>query len=331
MSTKGKKETLKQEGEVTEEVVLTPETSQEKPETEVEMTEEVILKNETNTAKPAKETKAKEVKATNKQAKAEKPEETVQEVKDPVMDFEIDPNKTYEFRMKNPSFRYIIPSSATVYDEVDGSPRDIQLTQTNQSPFKDDHPENGKASSKTLSFVKGILKLKGTEAPAIRYLLAYDGYAGKKGILPGNKAIKGLYDLFVPEDEEAKKLERKKLKHKAETKVLEASDEDVSDFITSIQNQTLSGDFARTEALRICETNPELVLKGMDNPSIKIKAKLIKAMHKNLLAVVNGQVVSPTGKVLFTSTSSDVLLDAAKEIASSTAKGSLMTDVLAEV
>lgn len=332
---KDTKETPKTGGEVKEDKDLKTTEDVKTPDVADILNDEEIIEKVSKSTKKPENTKTDSKKADAKKVEAKKVEdEEVEEDKkvvDPVLDFEIDSNKTYEFRLKEASYRYIVPSVATVLDETDGNPREIRLTNTSNSPFVEDQPENTKPSSNTLSFIDGKLILQGTQAPAIRYLLAYDGFAGKKQILPSSTTIKGLYTLFIPEEEEKKKLELEEAKLEAKLAIKKASDQEVADFITGIKNSILSGDSARLEALRYAESNPKIVMDGLTNPVFKTKAQLIKASFKGLIAVANGQIVGPTGKVLFTTTATDVLLDAAKEVASATAKGNTLLDVIAQV
>lgn len=330
---KDTKETPKTGGEVIEDKDLKTTEGSKTPDVADILKGEEIIEKSSKSTKSKEDTKAETKKVDTKKTDSKKVEEVKEEevVKDPVLDFEIDPNKTYEFRLKEASYRYIVPSVATVLDETDGNPREIRLTNTSNSPFVEDQPENTKPSSNTLSFIDGKLILQGTQAPAIRYLLAYDGFAGKKQILPSSTTVKGLYTLFIPEEEEKKKLELEEAKLEAKLAIKKASDQEVADFITGIKNSILSGDSARLEALRYAESNPKIVMDGLTNPVFKTKAQLIKASFKGLIAVANGQIVGPTGKVLFTTTATDVLLDAAKEVASATAKGNALLDVIAQV
>lgn len=298
----------------------------EKKEEELAQVGEVKIE-KTSTAKAANQTKKEENKV-KEEVKA--PEKAKEKAKDPVLDFEIDPSKSYEFRLKGSSYRKIIPNSAIVFDEGRKAVKKIQLTDTEKSPFMDDHDEDVKPSRKTLSFKQGKLVLKGTNESAIRYLLAYDGFADKVTIAPGNRSLKGAYTLYQPEVEQARKLEQEKLKIEAQSKVVEAEAEDLEDFVSAVLGKSLTGDLARIEAIKIAKGNPKAVVDGLGNPVVKTKAQLVKAVSKGLIAVVNGKIVSATGKVLFTG-SGDLLQSAAREISNGSAKGSVFGDVLEEV
>lgn len=286
-------------------------------------TEEILPIQSTKPAKgKSKSTSSKEKETTE----GPKPEE----IKDPVMDFEIDPSKTYVFKLTKEVYRYMIPSQAHVWDEINKAPKKIVLTDTEDSPYEEDHSEYVKGSRKQLSFVKGELKIKGTDAPAIRYLLAFDGFKDKSEVLPVNKRIKGLYYLEDIAAKEAQKVQLEIKRNKAKGIVLEASSTKVESFVLS-RGKQIFGDAARLEALKIAGIAPDLVIEGFEHPVVDIKADLMRAQYKGLIRVDGDKILTGKKEVLYTTNGRDILEEAAKEILGETAKGKALMAVLAQV
>lgn len=268
-------------------------------------------------------TKQTKGKGTAKGTKATKPtekvvieteeSEEVEKVKDPVMDFEIDPSKTYKFVSNKPGFRQMVPSTAVVWDEVNACPKNIVLTDTEESPYSEDHSAAVVPTRKQLAFVKGVLLIKGTNIPAIRYMLAYDGFSGKKAIMPNNKKIKNSYSLEEEEKKQAQLLEREKLKQEARSIVLEAEIEEVENFLLT-RDKRSTGSQAIVDALKIADIAPEVVISSFENPLVEIKASFIRAKFKGLIAVVDNTLQSSKGQVLFTAKGRDVLEEVAHEV-----------------
>lgn len=255
----------------------TPKTETAKPvveEMKPEVKQEVVQPKEE--IKPV-EVKKEEVKVIEKPKETKKQKEEVQEEKE----FEIDPNKTYHFRLleNSTSPRKILPREAKVWHEPTKSTRIIRLCSTEESPFKDEQDEDAIIDRKPLIITDGNLYIEGTEANRIRFLLEYDGNASKKKTLTGNGHIAKMYELVDNQKEVADKLTAEEAELEARILVKDANEEDLKNYLRSVYLlpvDTMSPKEIRLEANNLAkdEANAKDILKNFNNPIHKIKAKV---------------------------------------------------------
>src|SRR5699024_1772146 len=113
---------------------------------------------------------------------------------------QFDPNKVYEFRLtKAKKGRKNLPREAVAWDEELGKPRKIRYSRTEDSPYVEEQSEFATAATIAPVFKDGVLKVKGTEKALLTYLMAHDGFRGKKMVSPQNRTIKNTYYLHDPE------------------------------------------------------------------------------------------------------------------------------------
>ena len=196
-------------------------------------------------------------------------------------EFEIDPNKTYHFRLlqNTTSQRKILPREAKVWHEPTKSTRIIRLCSTEDSPFKDEQDEDAILDRKPLIITDGNLFIEGTEANRIRFLLEYDGNAAKKKTLTGNGHIAKMYELVDNQKEVADKLTAEEAELEARVLVKDADEEELRDYLRSVHLlpvDTMTSKEIRLQANNLAknEVNAKDILKNFNNPIHKIKAKV---------------------------------------------------------
>lgn len=224
--------------------------------------------------------KPKEV--TKPQAKKEVAKEEIEEDEEPE-EFEIDPNKTYHFRLiqnsTNP--RKILPREAKVWHEPTETTRLIRLCSTEKSPYVDEQDENAVIDRKPLIITDGNLFIEGTEANRIKFLLAFDGNAAKSKTLTGNGHIAKMYELVDNQKEVADKLTAEEAELEARILVKDANEEELRNYLRSthlldVDNMTSKEVRLKGNDLAKNEANAKDILKNFNNPIHKIKAKVQK-------------------------------------------------------
>lgn len=211
-----------------------------------------------------------------------KKEEEIEKDEEPE-EFEIDPNKTYHFRLiqnsTNP--RKILPREAKVWHEPTGTTRLIRLCSTEDSPYVDEQDENAVIDRKPLIITDGNLFIEGTEANRIKFLLAYDGNAAKSKTLTGNGHIAKMYELVDNQKEVADKLTAEEAELEARILVKDANEEELRNYLRSthlldVDNMTSKEVRLKGNDLAKNEANAKDILKNFNNPIHKIKAKVQK-------------------------------------------------------
>jgi hypothetical protein len=214
------------------------------------------------------------------------------EVKDPVMDFEIDQNKEYSFDLqRRKEARHNIPTTASVWCEATQSIRDIRYVKTEESPYVDEQEPTAKVEREQIKFNSKELIVSGHEKAKIRYLLAYDANGDKKKILPANNPIKNLYKLRDTTAADNAEIEYYKQVVKAGAIIEEAKIGDIRNFMRSRFGETSERDEEIIKiAYKKAQANPALFVTDFTNPKHKIKAAIQKAHEDQFLAVDGNQI-----------------------------------------
>jgi len=209
--------------------------------------------------------------------------------------FKIDPKKSYTFKMTNGSEGLsIIPRTQRVWCETEGKIRDIRYCKTEDSPFVDEQTEGAREERLPLSFFKGELTIEGTDASAIKYLMASDQIAGRKRILPQNESVRGRYYLIDTEADIEAALEDEEATNEAKEIIKAAKEEDLEAFIRS-QFHPSSEKIADAKSLRLyaysqAKGHSAKFIKDFNNPLHQLKAKVQKMFEAGLLDDTSGVV-----------------------------------------
>lgn len=204
-----------------------------------------------------------------------------------------DKSRTYRFELtgsgKNHKGRYIIPTESTVYDDEVGY-REVRLSPTEASPFVDEQRENARASNQTIIFHKGRLSVSGRETYKLNYLMALDHNADKK-----NAKAKSIYKYRLIDEEKLFKdlANLKKLRIKAQSQLLNATKEELSDWLKAEYNFTPkvnTVDELLNKALAYAEKDPEHVIRTFNSEDSRMKARLIQAFKTKTLVNNKGKV-----------------------------------------
>lgn len=205
--------------------------------------------------------------------------------------FKIDVDKTYEFRLVKPKRgRKQVPRTAFSWDEKLNRTREIRYTRTEVSPYRDEQDEYALDATIAPSFRDGVLKVKGSNEPLIRYLLAYDGFNKKKTVCDRNRSLTNMYYLHETDLVEASKRERRELELQAENIVKEASEDQLKHFLESRFNKKLKGDELVRVAYDLAREYPLDFVKDLNNPIHAIKSEISALFYKGLVSESNGVI-----------------------------------------
>ena len=234
----------------------------------------------------AKEAELKSVGGKQPQSQAKEKEDTL----DP-LDFEVDPDKTYEFRMKKTRKGLKnLPRESVCWDEKEGRPREIRYCKTETSPYLEDQSEYSKPSHIAAVWKNGVLKVPGTNEALIRFLLAYDGFEPKKQVMRNNLHIRGEYYLYDGEKEAKAERNRKQLELDAQKVVNEADEEKLAYFMRSNFNVRTSGDALFARAFELAKQNPLDFVKNFNNPIHKLRVDMATLFEQGILEERNGRI-----------------------------------------
>lgn len=209
-----------------------------------------------------------------------------------IPDMEFDPQKTYEFKMtskvEGTSF---VPRSQKVWCETQQRIREIRYCKTEKSPFLDEQDENSREERLPLQFTKGSLKLDGSNAPAIKYLLASDQIRGRKKTLPQNTSVLNKYYLVDNEAVAKVKLATEEQITKARIVIRDADDESLDNFVRSEFRKSFTDEkdlrnFAYSQVPEFAEK----FLKQFNNPLHKLKAEMQVLFERGYLTDTKGVV-----------------------------------------
>lgn len=214
-------------------------------------------------------------------------------VKGKLTDQEFDYSKNYKFELtKKHSGNFIIPSEARIWDVYTNKQRKIRYSDVEDSPFYDEQDPDSTTSGETIKFIKGELYVSGAQRNKLLYLLAYDGNADKERITP-NKHPLFRYKLVDEEQEFKDKTSLRKLKIKVQNALLEASKEELLDFLTSEYNynpKTGSHDELLEVAMKKADQNPSLVSKLFNTEESRMKAKFVRAFKDQIIKDTKGVI-----------------------------------------
>lgn len=207
-----------------------------------------------------------------------------------VKDYEIDHKRTYRFKLTKPHRgRYIIPTRGMCWDEDEGRQRIVRLSSTEgATPYLDEQDENSRQSNLNLEFNDGRLSVSGKNPHVIRYLLAYDGNADKKETSPSSKHLRFKYKLEDEVKDFKNKAELRKFKNKLQNSILEASYEDLKDFLVATYDyspKTGTVEELIEVALLKVDYEPEVVNKHFKTETSKLKSAIIQAFKDNIIRV----------------------------------------------
>ena len=216
---------------------------------------------------------------------------------------EIDPEANYLFKLIGSSSKsYIIPREATAWDEIEQRPRKIRYVKTESSPFVDEQDEFAVADKGIIYFIDGQKIVNGKDAALIRYLLAYDGNADKKKVMP-NCGVRGLYKLHDPQAEAKQKRKVEEVKTKARVLIEQTGYEKLQAYARSIFKRDLEGeDAVKTflyDKVSADVRHAENLLSDLNSPKHLVKYKIVKALAKGLIKTSGDKVmIASTGNVI---------------------------------
>lgn len=192
--------------------------------------------------------------------------------------FVADPKKIYIFEsiVKSKTPRHeIIGSTCTIFDPIQGRPREIRYIPIANTIFVDEMGERYKhAGSYTISLYNNRLEVPGTDARLVEYLMAHDSFDGNENRLSRKPAE---FTLLNKADAELKKEER----YNAELKALNViNDTDIKELLpvarivfNILETDSLS---VKNKLREQAKTRPMAVLNNIDNPRT-IRGYLVQA------------------------------------------------------
>jgi len=249
---------------------------------------------------------AKEIKAKLKELEeGSQPEpEKEQEKKQERQTMEINPNKSYLFRLEKKSTGFwVLPRRDKVWDEKQQRIREIRYSQMEESPYVDEQDEDAPEARIAPRFKDGVLMVSGKDRSLINYLLAHDANAEKgNNIAPQNqKVLKHRYRLIVQEDKILKERQFREEVRKAQNLIADADIRKLDDFMRShfrFIQQEFNKDALINKAYEKAERYPELFTKDFNNPKHAIKATVQRGMQAGHFSVKNGLVKGKDGTTI---------------------------------
>lgn len=231
-----------------------------------------------------------------------------EENKQIALDFEVDPNKIYKFRLLTPrEGRVLIQKESEIIDDVTGRKRKIRLHPDSSSPFLDDQLEAGLddkevPSTPTILFSGGSVTVQGYDEPLVRYLLAHgSNVARKKQLDHRNKEL--LFELVDYQALAQKELNTEEEKLDAKILVRQKFTEDPKQleyFMLSrfgIKNEEETR--FKTSVYAMAEKHAGLFLQDLNNIKHKIKYDITEAIELGHLKVNSkGEVTWSTGTIV---------------------------------
>lgn len=206
--------------------------------------------------------------------------------------FKVDPSKLYEFELCFESQYATIPRSLKVWDPESEKIRSIRYAKTEKSPFLDEQNKEVPNES-DIAFNRGKLRVPGTDAALIRFLMLHDGIEGKEIINPDNYRYKNYFRYIDPDKNLTSGLDKKRAIAKAVGIVDAADPEKLKNFITSefgfdpARVQGISEekyqDALLKYAFECAELKPEIFVKDFENTKHEYKSAVIYAFRKGLL------------------------------------------------
>lgn len=217
-----------------------------------------------------------------------------------VKGFKIDPNKNYKFKLVNPNGgEVIIPCKSTAWDMSENVVKTITLAKNFKSPYDEDQDGVVVVDDVGITFYKGEVIISGKEECKIKYLLAHDGNAEKGGnVAPSSRGLTHRWKLVDQEAIFKDELQLRKLKHDLEAKVLDASKEDLLEFLESVYGykpKTDSIDELITEVLKKVQVTPQVVKDKFATRETKLKSKIIGLFKSGELVNTKGLVTWKDG------------------------------------
>lgn len=220
-----------------------------------------------------------------------------------VKGFKIDPTKKYTFNLnKFHGGVHIIASSSNVWDKHEKRMRRIQLAKNFTSPYADEQDDTAIIDDAGILFKNGTVEIDGREEYKIRYLLAHDGNEDKGGDIAPNSRhlLRHTFRWKLLNHEEVYKddLKQRKLKHELESKVLDASKEDLLEFLVSVyayKPKTNTIEELIAEVLKKVQATPQVVKDKFATRETKLKSKIIGLFKDGTIKNTKGVVTWADG------------------------------------
>lgn len=216
----------------------------------------------------------------------DKPEQMKEE------EFNIDPNKTYTFKMKEP-FSSVVFFPMTM-ETWDGKRiRTIRCSATEESPYVDEQDEKATVDKTPIIINRGELIVQGTDSIRIKYILASDYIAGKEKTLPKNQNIAQTIELYDEGEVVREKLKRENDEFDARKLINTATHEEIRDYLRSVylvNSDSMNEDELKVFAIEKVKKDASIWLKEFVNPKHKLKANIQRLFGKGELTDDNGEV-----------------------------------------
>lgn len=220
-----------------------------------------------------------------------------------ITELEIDPQVIYEFKMPSkPEGVAMIPREQRAWCEVQKKIREIRYCKTEESPYVDEQSEDARPERLPITFNNGSLRINGSNAAAIRYLLASDQIKGKSKILPQNASVRDKYYLVDKSAITKSKLKYEDDEFEAKTIIKNADIEDLRTYIRSAFRQHFAdNDELLLFASQKAGDHSEGFIKDFNNPLHKLKAQVQVLFERGILTDTKGVVsLKETGGMVLT-------------------------------
>lgn len=208
--------------------------------------------------------------------------------------FNIDPNKTYVFKLTG-EFAPVtfLPTEMNAYDVESKRSRKIRCVSTEDSPYVDEQDENSKTDALPLVFNKGYVYIDGTSTNRIKYMMASDFMKGKSKTLPENAHIVGRVDVEDKDLIIADKRKKEDKVYEAMGLIRTAKLQDVKDYLRSvylIDVDKADEDEVMIEASAKIKEDAEEWTTNFNSPKHKIKSNIQRLFNTGELEESGGEV-----------------------------------------
>lgn len=209
-------------------------------------------------------------------------------------DWGIDSEKKYVFELTRPhGGEYIIGGTARIWCESTNSNRIIRLVDNDDTPFEDEQRADSIPTDKFLKFVKGRLEISGQEVNKILFLRKHDANVTKTKRSSSSSHYRFKWKEVNLEEVFEGNYKDTKTKHDLKGRILEASYEDLKDFLTSTYRYSPKTDKIEElveVAFRKVEENPKVVNDNFQTAETRLKSKIIGLFKDGTLIHTQGIV-----------------------------------------
>jgi hypothetical protein len=192
-----------------------------------------------------------------------------------------------------PSF--FLRNQSVVFDEETGRERATRYLEGISTIWQDEQdslPENIQNRRPNIQFKDGFLRVPATKPTLVEFLLKNDQYEKKKNRM--DKYSPATYTMINYEEAEEEQLKKSENKLEAMKIAMNSSEQEMlahAKFLnvrfTYENGEPRSESAIRSDYVTKAQNNPDVFLKTVNNPVVKAKYMVTKAMENNLITIAH--------------------------------------------